>query len=215
MTIPVATAPVAPRPRHALGLPAGSVRALHTLMIVGLVCAMLLIPRRGDVIVPIPAYLVYLLFLSLGHFFAAHGNTIARAGSGLAPPLHLPSGVIRLIIFVALVGTLTYLMLTSRDQLAAQMRATVDALNDAPYMPAVILGGFFLGVAVRAVIGGNKSFWMQDIQAWLSLISTILLAVAALIHLIIEPSLEEQHLNLPTWEGILAGVIAFYFGERS
>jgi hypothetical protein len=38
--------------------------------------------------------------------------------------------------------------------------------------------------------------------------------VAVIIHLIIVPSLESA-ISMPTWEAILASVIAFHFGERS
>ena len=63
--------------RHALNLPAGSVRAIHVLVIVGLVCAIILMPPRDpDKPVPIPPYLIYLLFLMVGHYFAAHGVTM-------------------------------------------------------------------------------------------------------------------------------------------
>jgi hypothetical protein len=209
-TVPTTTLPR----REALGLPAGSIRALHTLLIVGLVCAILLLPLGSGRIEPVPPYLVYLLFLTLGHYFAAHGNSIARRGQGLAAPLYLPSGFVRLLIFVVLVGTVGFLLATHRDQLEQQMILTVEALKKAPEMPVIILGGFFLGVLFRTIMGGNKTFWMQDIQAWLSLVSGLLLGVAALWHLVIAPSLPVV-MEGATFQGVLAGVVAFYYGERS
>jgi hypothetical protein len=207
--------PAVPRsPRYALGLPAGSVRALHTLLIVGLVCALILIPGREGQPAPIRPYLIYLLFLAIGNFFAAHGNSIARAGSGFAPPLHLPSGIVRGLVLLALVGTVAYKLATDPDGLAAQFRVSVALLQQEPYLPVIILAGFFLGVLSRWVLGGQRSYWGQDLQAWVSLVSALLLAVDALIRLVIEPTLPEW-LALPTWEGILGGAVAFYFGERS
>ena len=55
----MSTAPLQTRRRHALGLPAGSIRAAHVLGIVGLVCGILLMPERAHV--HVPPYLVYLL----------------------------------------------------------------------------------------------------------------------------------------------------------
>ena len=82
-------------------------------------------------------------------------------------------------------------------------------------MPLVILGCFFLGVTVRAVVGRtNPPAAFQDFEAWISLIALIGLAIAALIHLGISMSLPEW-LHMPTWEASVGGVIAFYFGERS
>src|SRR5690349_15489746 len=83
-----------PAKRHALALPAGSVRAIHILGIVGLVCGIILIPARSGVIAPIPPYLIYLLFVMLGHYFAAHGVTIATREDPSPSPLHMPGGVV-------------------------------------------------------------------------------------------------------------------------
>jgi hypothetical protein len=212
-----------PSPRYALGLPAGSVRALHTLLIVGMVCAMLLIPGRGGQYRAIPPYLVYLLFLAIGNFFAAHGNSIARAGSGYPPPLHMPSGIVRGLVLLGLVATVSYRLVTDPDGLGNQMQATMRGLSDTDflYLPLTVLVGFFLGVLFRWVIGSERSYWGQDLQAWVSLVSALLLGIAALIHLVVEPTLEPaaggqtENLHLPLWECFLAGVVAFYFGERS
>jgi hypothetical protein len=208
------TAVAPPPPRHALGLPAGSIRALLTLIIVGIVCALLLMPGREGQPIPIQPYLIYLLFLSLGHFFAAHGSTIAPAGAGQPSPLHLPAGFIRLLIVVVLVATVGWKLATARDALLAQIAASVALLPEEPYMPIVILAGFFVGVVFRWITGGDRSYWAQDVQAWFALIAILVLAVAALIHLVINPSLEAD-LHLPDWDGFVAAVVAFYFGERS
>jgi len=210
----VPVTPSTPARRHALGLPAGSVRAVHTLIIVAVVCALVWMSPKGTEAVPIRPYLLYLLFLALGSFFAAHGSTIASAGSDHPSPLHLPAGFVRLLIIIALVGTLGYKLATAPDDLTQQANASVELLKQEPFLPAIILAGFFLGVIFRWITRGERSYWAQDFQAWISLISALLLGVAALIHLVVESSLEER-LHLPTWEGFVAAVVAFYFGERS
>jgi hypothetical protein len=68
---------------------------------------------------------------------------------------------------------------------------------------------------VRAVVGReNPPFALQDMEAWVSLVSIVGLGVAAVVHLIIVPSVTENY-PMPIAEAILASVIAFYFGERS
>ena len=74
----MSTMPAAEK-RNALKLPAGSVRAIHVLVIVAVLCATILVPNRYHL--AIPSYLIYLLFLMLGHYFAAHGVSTERRTS--------------------------------------------------------------------------------------------------------------------------------------
>ncbi len=207
----MSTSPIPVR-RHALGLPAGSIRAAHILVIAALTGALILNPRRD---IAIPAYLIYLLFLILGHFFAAHGTTIASRDSGHPSPLHLPAGTVRLLIILILGGSIGWKMYQNPDGLREQFTASLDGLKDQPYLPILILGAFFAGVMLRSIVGrANPPQWLQDFEAWVSLIALVGLGVAVVIHLIVAVSLE-QDLRLPTWEAILGAIIAFYFGERS
>ncbi|MSQ94532.1 MAG: hypothetical protein EXR98_08240 [Gemmataceae bacterium] len=197
--------------RHALRLPAGSVRAIHVLGIVGLVCAIILIPGKNT----IPPYLIYLLFIMLGHYFASHGVTIATRDEVAPSPLFLPGGTVRVLIMLALGGCIGCKMYDSAPALYEQFENSLKELKDQPFLPLAILGGFFLGVIVRSVVGrDNPSAAWQDIEAWFSLMALIGLAIAAMIHLVIQPSTEVT-LMIPTWDACLGGVVAFYFGERS
>lgn len=206
----MSTVPLPPQ-RHALGLPAGSIRATHTLFIVGLFCAQLLVPTKQ--VLPIPPYMLYLLFMVLGHYFA-HRPT---AGS-VHNPLYIPGWFIRFVIIVAMVGTIGWSVYSEPDRLRQQFELSLDALKQEPLLPLVILGAFFLGVIVRMIVGHeNPPYALQDMEAWLSLISIVGLSVAVVYHLIIVPSLEAPATiaPVPVWQAVLAGVIAFYFGERS
>ena len=71
------TVPFATTYRQPLNLPAGSIRALLVLMVLGLIWALMLLPEERGV--QIPLYLFYLMFLLLGHFFAAHDRRFPRA----------------------------------------------------------------------------------------------------------------------------------------
>jgi hypothetical protein len=199
-----------PVKRHALGLPAGSIRATHTLLIVGLFCAMLLVPAKQ--LLPLPPYLIYLLFMVLGHYFAHRSGDADSSGRH---PLYLPRGCVRFLVTVGLVATISWCVYSDPQKLEQQFDKSLDALKEEPYLPLCILGAFFLGVIVRAIVGRNyPPLFLQDMEAWLSLISIVGLCVAGVIHLIIVPSLDST-LGNPLFEAILASVIAFYFGERS
>jgi hypothetical protein len=203
-------------PRHALGLPAGSIRAILALLVVGLFSALVLLQAKDPTkLVPIPAYLLYLLFLILGHFFAAHGHTIQQRGPAGPSPLYLPAGSIRFLLLVALVGTVVWEYVNDSDTLLNQLKASVEGLQRQPYLPLVLLGGFFIGVVVRALVGRHtQAYWWQDTEAWFALIATLGLCIEVIIRLVINPSLQSP-LELPNWEGLLAGIVAFYFGARS
>lgn len=203
--------------RHALNLPAGSIRATHVLGVVGLVCAMILIPpREPDRVVAIPPYLIYLTFLLLGHFFAAHGVTIATRDDPAPSPLYLPGGVVRILILLALAGSIGWKLYSDPDGLQAQYDASLDELKNQPYMPLVILGGFVFGVVLHAIAVRESPPAWQDFEAWISVLALVGLGIAAVIHLFIQTTATSEIVrSMPLWESILGGFIAFYFGSRS
>ena len=200
--------------RHALGLPAGSVRAAHVLGVVGIVGAIILIPPRGETPVAIPPYLVYLLFLMVGHYFAAHGVTIATREDPSPSPLYLPGGVVRFFISIALIACIGWKLYDDPEMLEKQFEASLRQLQEQALLPLVILGSFLLGALVRGVIRHRRSPVFEDVEAWFSLIALVGLTVAALLHIFVLGRFETP-VPMPLTEAILGGVIAFYFGERS
>jgi hypothetical protein len=198
--------------RHALNLPAGSVRATHVLGIVGMVCAIILVKAPNTV--AIPPYLIYLLFLMLGHYFAAHGVTISTRDDPSPSPLFLPGGVVRVLIVLALIGSIGWKLYSDEQGFLDQYEASLDELKNQPYMPLVILGGFLLGVIIRAIVGReNPPVAWQDFEAWISVLALVGLGLAA-VNLFIQ-AVTSVPLGLAVWESILGGIIAFYFGARS
>jgi hypothetical protein len=156
------------------------------------------------------------MFLALGHFFAAHGHSIAGPTTGPSSPLHLPRGTLRTLIilgFLGVFGYRYYVYRTFDDLFKLQ-----EPLLQQPYLPLVILGGFFLGIlfnrAVLSLVGITP--WYQDILAWISLLATLGLGAEVAIQLIINPSLEPgQQLHPYEWHMVLAAITSFYFGVRS
>src|SRR5262249_24906014 len=87
-------------------------------------------------------------------------------------------------------------------------------------LPLVLIGAFFLGVLVSRIghvlLAGPEGMpdWFQDIQAWVSLIAILGLGAEVIMQLIIIPSTSIEF-NLPYWQLIFTGIIAFSFGSRS
>jgi hypothetical protein len=181
-------------------------------MITGMISLLIAMPPR-DPPWTIPPYLLYLLFLAIGHFFASHGHSIARARHWPSP-LYLPRGSVRLLIIAMLAGSVAFAMVRDQAAFIDQMTATMRKIPDQPFLPVVVLGGFFVGVIVRAIVGHeNRSPALHDIEAWFALIAVMLICIDALIKFVVNPSVWEP-LDLPSWESVIAAVVAFYFGER-
>jgi hypothetical protein len=199
-----------PVPRHPLGLPAGSVRAVISLTLVGLFWLLLLVPPSLDVHVPL--YLYFLLGLVL-LFFVSHGHSIAPHGSGHRSPLGLPKGSVRGIIVIGTVAVIGYCYRSNPELLLTRLTPNADQLVQWPYLLLALMGGFFLGWLIK--LGPWKNvYWFQDIQAWVSLIAMGGIGVEMIIRLFINPNMERDF-NAPMWEQILVAIVAFYFGVRS
>ena len=200
----------------ALLVPTGSVRAaLSALLLIDSAsfCAMLLVPAKQ--LLPLPPYLIYLLFMVLGHYFAHRSGDADSSGRH---PLYLPrAAACRFLVTVGLIATISWCVYSDPTKLEQQFDKSLDALKEEPYLPLCILGAFFLGVIVRAVVGrANPPYFLRrhGRPAGCRSFRSSACAWPASFHLIIVPSLDST-LGNPLFEAILASVIAFYFGERS
>ena len=215
----MSTSPDLPPPRHALGLPAGSIRALLALSVLGLLWLLALRPMPGAekpaVAVQLPSVFIYLqmlMVLILAHFFAAHGNSIRSGGSGRSP-LGLPRGSIRFLLLAGYLGLAVFLYRTQPEFQYPSQSAFVLLI-------LVLLSAFFLGhlitTAVRSFSSGVLPFWFQDVEAWIALLAIIALGIILVVQLFINPTVPlDQQVNLPELEALLAGLVGFYFGARS
>jgi hypothetical protein len=206
-----------PPPRHALGLPAGSVRALLAFSVLGLLWAILLIDIRqhgaeGQVKLPLSfIYLQYLMILILAHFFTAHGHTI---GSHVSPrsPLGLPRGSIRLLLLAGFGGLAYYVY-------RIQAEYETPPQGALPFLLLLLVSAYVLGHFLTRLItgmaGGQIPYWYQDIQAWLALMAMIIMGIMMLIHLINSSLPGEEKIDVPQVEAVLAAIVGFYFGARS
>lgn len=210
--------PALPPPRHALGLPAGSVRALLALSVLGLLWLLALQPLPGhgqplgDLKLPtVFMDLQILMVLILAHFFAAHGHSI-RTNAAQRSPLGLPRGSVRFLLLAGYLGLAVFLYRTQPKFEYPSSSAVILLL--------VLVSGFFLGHVLTGAVGalshGVLPYWFQDVQAWVALLAILCLGVLLIILLFINPSLSlGQEINSPLLEAILAALVGFYFGARS
>jgi hypothetical protein len=195
--------------RHALGLPAGSIRALLGLSVLGLLWVLAL--KDPQKLPPEFVYLMFLMLMILTHYFTAHGKTQGKAVSS-RHALGLPRGSIRLLLMGGFIGLVAFLWKNT---------AKFDPLEGDKLFQliALLLAGFFVGYLLSGVFrtsSGELPSWLQDVQAWLALLAVIGLVVLVLVYAVINPSLaEEQSLNVERIEAGLAALIGLYFGARS
>lgn len=187
---------------HALGLPAGSVRALIALGVVGTVCGLLVrAPER-----PLPEHLESLLFVVLGHYFAARGQAPDDPAGGPGP-LYLPRGSVRLLLVAALIGV--GVLVTRQGGLEAH-RGLFTLL---------LVFGFLLGLLLTRVARWwrrrrpTPSRWFEDLRAVIGLAAVAALAVHAFVGVL--PGADVVSFGPLGVEQGLAGLVGFYFGSRS
>jgi hypothetical protein len=203
----VSTSPT-PR-RHALGLPAGSVRALLGLAVLAMLWVLAL--RFPHNLPQSFIYLQFLMLLILAHYFTAHGRTVGRS-AGESPALGLPRGSIRLLLMGGYLGLAGYLYSSGGE-------LTMPASGPFFLLVALLGSGFFLGYLINALVGGRSGHapaWFQDIEAWLALLAVIALAILVMVYVVINPTLaKDMQINVDQVEAFLAAVVGFYFGARS
>jgi hypothetical protein len=206
-------APPVPLHRHALGWPAGSVRALLALGLLALqgIIVFLGKEKQPDVST-LYVYLWFMLFLVIASFFAGHGKSMGVPRIHGKSPLGLPRGSVRLLIILGFGAIVGWLYHTHR------------LLEEPPSLPPELLllmpGGFFLGwlvsLLVHGLSGGQEPYWFQDLEAWVALIALLIMLADLIIHVFINPSVPaERQLSLAQLEGALVAVVSFYFGARA
>jgi hypothetical protein len=218
----MAFTPTAPR-RHALGMPAGSVRALLCLGILGyswlLILLMVKNPDADEIQRQIQEqsslsfiYMQFLMVLMFAHFFSAHGHTIGGMVSNRSP-LGLPKGSMRILL---LAGYLFLVIWSYRHSGVFSLPDKAPVLR----MLMILIGAYAIGYLTNALVqlfnGGLTPPWLQDVQAWFSLVGLMLLGVVLVIRLVINSQVRlENSIDVAFTEAVLAGVVSFYFGARS
>ena len=192
---------------YAFGWPAGSVRALLALTIFGGIWAWMAL--RPDV--EVPAYLRDLMFIIMGHYFAARHQKAPDVGP---PPLYLPRGSVRTMLllgFVAVAAALIY------GHHVLVREAEIVRLNHAG-VTLILVAGFMLGVLMSRLTRGLPR-WAEDARATISLTTGVALVLLTFgfVHLPETAWLRafQRWALLYRIEDVLAAVVGFYFGAKS
>jgi hypothetical protein len=207
------------RSMHALGLPAGSVRALLAVLVFATVWGMLLVRPSQEV----PDYLRDLMFVIMGHYFATRKQTAAVAVPGEEPgppPLFLPRGSIRLVLAAGSVAVAAVLY----------QRGVLTRIDRNPGVTTLLLvGGFLIGVILNALTGWWRARVkrtyraIEDMQALAAMGAGVVLVALVWNRMfpIVPPDQVDAvfngwgHLGRLGPEHLLAAVIGFYYGSRS
>ena len=222
---PTATAPVyartpAPR-RHAWGLPAGSVRALLALAVLGLLWTIALFHPPGEKVAEADKHLPMILLslqvlmvLILAHYFTAHGKTIGRQVSG-ASPLGLPGGSIRFVLAVGYIGLGVFLFYNHADFELPEKTSLWSLLLELVVVVVSYFVGMLLSRFVLLVWGDPPPGPYQDLEAWIAMLALLGLGITVLIHMINRTVSVENQIPLDVAQAVLSGLIGLYFGARS
>ena len=211
--------PIDWRSMHALGLPAGSIRALLAVLVFATVWAMLLVRPSQEV----PDYLSDLMFVIMGHYFATRKRSADTSVSGDEvgpPPLYLPRGSIRMILAAgsAAVAVVLY------------QRGVLTRVDRNPGVTTLLLiAGFLIGVVLNTLVGwwrsrvnrGHRA--IEDMQALVAIGAGLALVALVWNRLfpIVPPGEVDAvfqgwgHLGRLGPEHLLAAMIGFYYGSRS
>ncbi len=192
--------------RYPLGLPSGSVRALLTLIVVGVTCTDIV---KG---LSIEAVWAETLMVALAHYFTSRRfvqlppETLRRLeDDNIIPkeplPLYLPRGTIRFLILASFIGVAVY-----------QYRQGKLA-EPSTFAIFVTLAAYFVGTMFRGCVnwwyrGRNvqESRWLADTKAVIVLVA---LVVTSLLQVLGTQS------HAPLWlENITMAMVLFYFGSR-
>ncbi len=200
---------------HALGLPAGSIRALLAILIFATAWGLLIIRPNQEV----PDYVRDLLFIIMGHYFAARRQSEPADEAG-PPPLYLPRGTVRLFLVF---GSIAVAVILFR-------RGRLIGLDENPGVVTLLLiGGFLLGVGLSTLStwwqdrGHRTPRIVEDLRAVISMAAAVTLAILVWNHVLdllpadsVDAALSTgAHLGRFGIEHVLAAIVGFYFGSRS
>ncbi|HEV3143812.1 MAG TPA: hypothetical protein VGZ47_08020 [Gemmataceae bacterium] len=198
------------KPRHPLGLPPGSVRAVLALMIAALFWTIALLPEKKNIQIPL---FLYFLLVPIAMFFFAHGRTIAMNSPS---PWGLPRGTFRVLILLITAGGIgLHYYLYDHGPWARFEPPSAELAA----WPKLLLA-MALGLALGRLIGQGpwrNSAAFQDIQAWVSLLGMLGLGIEFILHVLVRPQLADdlKGMDLSTLEAALTGIVAWYFAARS
>ena len=183
-----------------LNLPRGSVRAVMTLTLLGVLWTLMILDRE------IPLALAYVVLLLLGHYFGSRGAQKPTEEGPLArkPPLFLPRGSIRLVIVLGFGAVGYYLWSEGRLEMKIENRTSAIFV-----LTAALLAGFLVAKLADLVTRGKMPAprrWFENLKAVVALSATVLFAILCFTGL-----KDSGHDSLALFS---TPFVVFYFGSR-
>lgn len=213
------SSPLEAEPRATFGWRPGTVRGLLSLLVLGLLWSVALFSpewNRDQQIPLVYLYLQYLLVLIIAYYFPPVGS-VARRSSTDKRILRLWPEIVPWVLVVGSLGLAVWVWQSHREYFYPKVGSFM--------LPLAVLGGFFAGHALSWVLillaGGRLPPWLQDLQAWIALVAMLALVAELMLHLFIiegitDPKRQEEiGTTIGKWDGIVAGLVAFYYGARS
>lgn len=202
-------------PRHPLGLPPGSVRAIIALQIVLTFWLLLLVPEDRKIQIPLNFYFLLMLIMI---YFTSHGKSIAKKSDATPSPLWLPGGSIRFIILggtMAVIGYALYLASADPDAPSRLQRLNPSEaqLHEWKNYLGALLIGFFLGFTVK-VLPFRHGWAYLSFQAWVAILAMFSLVLDMILQTVVRTSLADKD-GFVIWQTAVTGIAAFYYGSRS
>lgn len=183
-----------------LNLPRGSIRALITLSLLGVLFALLVLDR--------PVSIVYaaLVLSILGHYFGSRkAEAKAEDEAPRTPPLGLPNGSIRTIILLSFAGVGYWLW--------DQGRLEWGDPTDTTLVFFLLGGAMIVGFFIRSLLNllgrrnwGSGHRLVQNAKSIVTILATGLLAVSTCLG---NEEVANQNIAL-----ICAPIVGYYFGSR-
>ena len=195
--------------RHPLGLPRGSVRAVLSILILGLFWTILLLPKsmepEGQPL-KVPMFLYFLTGVIVLFLFGGGRPDDEASVWRIVARLFVIGGTL------AVIGLQLY---RYPEQTMDRLKPGPEQIQQWPALVIAVLAGF--GVAGIARLGPWRR-WpaFQDVQAWLSLLAMLALGIEVMVLLLINPNLKDHPpINLTGLEVALTALVACYFGTRA
>ena len=192
--------------RYPLGLPSGSVRALMTLMVVGVTCSDIIHARVIEPVWAITLMVALAYYFTSRRFVQLPPEVLRKLkADNIIPneplPLYLPRGTIRFLILAAFTGV------------AVHHYQEGSLTEPSTFAIFITLLAYFAGTTLRGCMNwwyGGKTppayRWWADVKAVTVLVA---LAVTAVLQVVGKNDLA------PHWlENITMAMVLFYFGSR-
>jgi hypothetical protein len=150
-------------------------------------------------------------------FFASHGSTIALRHEPDPSPLWLPGGILRILLLFGTIAILAWRLFTDPEVLKFRLTPDPTAWENhrALYLGFSLVGGYGVGWVLARLLGPLRTRpAVLDVQAAVALFAMLLLTIAFILEVFVQPDLEKR-IDTSMFECILVAIVAGYFGVRS